>query len=61
MERRITPKIVTEEISMLSHEQIEDVMDYVHHLMEVDLFKYKDPRLYAKVQIRRALENGLSS
>ena len=61
MERSITSKIVVEEISMLSQEQIQDVMDYVHHLMEVDIVKYEDPREYAKVQIRRALKNGFSS
>ena len=58
MKKRLTPKIVVEEISMLSQEQIQDVIDYIHHLMEVDILKYEDPREYAKVQIRRAMENG---
>ncbi len=60
MEQKLNLQIAIEEISMLSQEQIHDVINYVHHLMEVERFSYEDPREFAKVQIRRALENGLS-
>ena len=60
MNEYITMKSLIEDISMLNQDQKRDVMEYVAHLQEIESLTYTDPKEYAKVQIRRALENGFS-
>ncbi len=45
---------------MLGPDQVKDVMAYVNHLKEIESMSYEDPKEYARIQIRRALENGFS-
>lgn len=58
MEDSINIKALREEISMLSKDQLVDLQGFVHHLQEIERLSFDDPKEYARIQIRRALENG---